>query len=58
MRFKHLFGRYVYGFKPWTHCDECLVANRATEIHPEMKDGSFDLEDRLFYPLRSGSGTL
>ena len=48
-RFDHLFGRYVFGFKPWKHCDDCLVANTATAIHPAMKDGTFQLEDRLFY---------
>lgn len=48
-RFDHLFGRYVYGFKPWKHCDDCLVANIAPAIHPTMKDGTFELEDRLFY---------
>ena len=39
----------MYGFKPWEHCDDCLVANIATAIHPAMKDGTFELEDRLFY---------
>jgi hypothetical protein len=23
--FHALFGRYVYGYKPWTHCDNCFV---------------------------------
>ncbi len=49
MRFDHLFGRYVFGFKPWTHCDGCLVARREMPIHPNMQDGSYPLQDRLFY---------
>ena len=48
-KFDHLFGRYVYGFRPWTHCDKCLVANREKAIFPKMLDRSIELEDRLFY---------
>ena len=48
-KFKHLFGRYIKGFKPWTHCDRCFETNHATAIVPSMKDGAYQLEDRLFY---------
>jgi hypothetical protein len=49
VKFKHLWGRYPYGFKPWNHCIQCFVSRAATEIHPEMKDGAIDLKDHLFY---------
>lgn len=53
LRFKHLWGRYVYGFKPWTHCIHCLKTNVAKGITPTMVDTKVDrpiqLEDRLFY---------
>ncbi|RXH58904.1 hypothetical protein [Granulicella sibirica] len=49
MKFKHLWGRYVHGFRPWKHCIGCLVSNTAPQIYPEMTDGSIELQDRLFY---------
>jgi hypothetical protein len=49
IKFTHLWGRYVYGFKPMKHCLRCFVSNVAKGISPEMKDGSIILEDRLFY---------
>ena len=49
MRFDHLFGRYVFGFRPWTHCNHCFVAKQEGAVRPNMKDGSYPLQDRLFY---------
>lgn len=47
--FTALFGRYVYGFNPWTHCDRCLKSRYATEINPAMIDRDYVLDDHLFY---------
>lgn len=49
LRFDHLFGRYVFGFKPWTHCDHCFVARQERAINPNMQDGSYELRNGLFY---------
>lgn len=49
IRFAHLWGRYVYGFRPWTHCIKCFAAKTAKGISPAMTDGEFQLEDKLFY---------
>ena len=48
-QFQHLWGRYVYGFRPWRHCIRCLKSNRAPGVVPTMRDGSVELADRLFY---------
>ena len=47
--FKALFGRYVFGFNPWTHCKDCLESRTAREITPKMEDGKYILGDHLFY---------
>jgi hypothetical protein len=49
LRFKHLWGRYVLGIKPWKHCLEGLKTELAKEVLPDMTDGEYELEDRLFY---------
>jgi hypothetical protein len=49
LRFKHLWGRYVHGFRPWTHCISCFACSKAADILPTMKDGSYELQDKLFY---------
>jgi hypothetical protein len=50
-QFQHLWGRYVLGFKPWTHCLKCFSAKKANEIHPTMVDGEYALESSfdIFY---------
>ena len=50
-RFQHLWGRYIIGFKPATHCLRSLVTHVAAPVKPRMMDGSFDLDDsyELFY---------
>ena len=50
-RFRHLWGRYVIGFKPATHCIKSFVTRDAGQIRPDMVDGSYDLDDsyELFY---------
>lgn len=50
-RFKHLWGCYVLGFRPWKHCIGCFESKVASAISPTMKDGVYDLEDsyELFY---------
>ena len=45
--FKHLWGRYILGFKPQKHCLKCFKSKIASEITPQMKDGSYDLKDDL-----------
>ncbi|WP_263381619.1 hypothetical protein [Granulicella arctica] len=49
LRFRHLWGRYVLGVKPWKHCLEGLKTEVAKDVLPDMKDGEYELEDRLFY---------
>ena len=50
-QFKHLWGRYILGFKPWTHCLRCFVTRQAKGILPTMVDGEYLLDDsfELFY---------
>jgi hypothetical protein len=48
-RFYALFGRYVYGFNSWTHCDRCFVARQERKVNPAMRDGVVALKDELFY---------
>jgi hypothetical protein len=43
--FKHLWGRYILGFKPWTHCLSCFVTKQAKGILPTMVDGEYPLDD-------------
>ena len=47
--FHALFGRYVYGYKPWTHCNNCFGKRQESQINPKINDGSFELKDHLFY---------
>jgi hypothetical protein len=51
IKFKHLWGRYVLGFKPWTHCERSFHAQKAVSIVPGMKDGTYELDAShdLFY---------
>jgi hypothetical protein len=48
-RFGNLFGRYLYGFKPWRHCKDCFVARQERAVTPKMKNGPLPLRDELFY---------
>jgi hypothetical protein len=48
-RFHALFGRYVYGFNQWDHCDRCFVARQEKKINPKMENGPVELKDELFY---------
>jgi hypothetical protein len=51
IRFKHLWGRYVLGFKPWNHCLACFETKIANPITPQMRDGEYPLSNDhgLFY---------
>ena len=49
IRFRHLWGRYVHGFRPWTHCIACFACTKAKGVLPTMRDGDYELEDKLFY---------
>ena len=51
IRFKHLWGRYVTGFRPWHHCIACFQSRKEAAITPEMQDGTHPLRDdlQLFY---------
>jgi hypothetical protein len=44
-QFKHLWGRYILGFKPWTHCLNCFVTHKAKGVLPTMVDGEYPLDD-------------
>jgi len=58
--FKHLWGRYVLGFRPWKHCIGCFESKVAPAITPAMKDGTYDLENSsdLFYLCGVGQPDL
>jgi hypothetical protein len=43
-QFQHLWGRYVLGFKPWTHCVQSFVGKQAKGITPSMVDGEYPLD--------------
>lgn len=46
-KFKHLWGRYITGFKPRRHCIQCFKTKCATSINPAMKDGIYPLRNDL-----------
>jgi hypothetical protein len=48
-RFHALFGRYVYGFNQWDHCDRCFQARQERKVNPLMPNGPVELRDELFY---------
>jgi hypothetical protein len=48
-RFGALFGRYVYGFNQWDHCDRCFLARQERKVNPLMPNGPVQLRDELFY---------
>ena len=56
IRFKHLWGYYVTGFKPWTHCAQCFEHKIATAVNPTMKDGTHPLRDDLNFFYLCGVG--
>jgi hypothetical protein len=49
VRFRHLWGCYVHGFRPWMHCIACFACTNAKGILPTMRDGEYELDDKLFY---------
>ena len=44
-RFLHLWGKYVIGFRPATHCQRSLVTKDEVAVKPKMIDGVYDLDD-------------
>ena len=50
-RFKHLWGRYLLGFKPWNHCIQSFETKVARGISPGMSDCEIELRNdfELFY---------
>jgi hypothetical protein len=50
-QFKHLWGRYILGFKPAYHCARSFKSRLATGIKPFMIDGEYELDSayELFY---------
>lgn len=50
-RFRHLWGKYLIGFKPETHCQRSFVTRDAADVRPTMLDGDYVLDDShgLFY---------
>jgi hypothetical protein len=51
LRFQHLWGKYIIGFRPATHCQRSLVIRDEVAVRPKMIDGVYDLDDsyQLFY---------
>lgn len=49
--FRHLWGKYIVGFRPATHCQRSLVKKDEPAVRPTMIDGVYDLDDsyQLFY---------
>jgi hypothetical protein len=45
--FKHLWGRYILGVKPWTHCLHCLVTKDEKQVRPGMRSDTYQLRDDL-----------
>lgn len=50
-RFRHLWGRYIIGFKPATHCLKSFVTRDEVQVRPHMIDGGYELDNshELFY---------
>jgi hypothetical protein len=50
-KFRHLWGRYIVGFKPATHCIKSFVTRDEKQVRPSMADDGYDLDDtyELFY---------
>ena len=46
-RFTHLWGRYVFGFKPRKHCIQCFKSKVEAVITPQMKDDVYELRSDL-----------
>lgn len=44
-KFKHLWGRYILGFRPQKHCIKCFKTKVARDITPSMKDGTYGLRE-------------
>lgn len=42
-QYRFLWGLYVRGFRPWEHCQPCLLGTRATGISPAMGNKQVDL---------------
>jgi hypothetical protein len=45
--FRHLWGRYIVGFRPWKHCIACFESKVESAIKPGMADGTYPLRDDL-----------
>jgi hypothetical protein len=50
-QFKHLWGRYILGFKPAKHCIQCFKSTVAKGIAPNMSNDECELDPsyELFY---------
>jgi hypothetical protein len=50
-QFKHLWGRYILGFKPSKHCLKCFKSSVAMSVLPTMIDGEYELDPsyEIFY---------
>ena len=44
-KFRHLWGSYVIGFRPTTHCRNCFERHDETQVKPGTADGVYELED-------------
>lgn len=56
--YRFLWGLYVRGFKPWEHCQQCLLGGRAKGILPTMGNGEVNLPrpTDYFYLCRYARG--
>ena len=50
-RFQYLWGSYVVGFRPATHCRRSFAMHDEPQVKPGMVDGEYELDDsyELFY---------
>jgi hypothetical protein len=42
-RYGYLWGKYVFGFNPWEHCQPCLVGEEEPDIKKDMPDCMIEL---------------
>ena len=45
VRYTHLWGFYVRGFKPWHHCFKCFYGTHERDIHREIENGVIELPE-------------
>ncbi|MEG9436584.1 hypothetical protein JAO29_10475 [Edaphobacter sp. HDX4] len=58
--YRHLWGFYVRGFKPWHHCFACFYGTQERVIRKDMRDDRYDLPEptHYFYLCGVASGAV